>query len=155
MSQPLQTAKIGMDMDPEVATYVGMLEGTVAALTIQAVQNRSLLELLTDEGWEAGRVGMNPDALREFATQALVRQTGIPLAKAKLIIAKRWDNHNSDMEQIVPQAIPTAEFLGEDAIEPVTDPNPEKNPPASPSAMSSRLASWKAKQVADADAILG
>lgn len=153
MSAPLQTAKIGLNMDPEVATYVAMLEGTIAALSIQAVQNRSLLELLTGDGWQAGLVEMNGEALQQFAVDALVRQTGVPIDKAKLIVAKRWSERNEEAKTLVPQAIPSSDYAPEVDVPVVEDLNPDKNPPASPSAMSDRLAKWKARQIADAEAL--
>lgn len=153
MSAPLQTAKFGLTMDPEVATYVGMLEGTIAALSIQAVQNRALLELLTGDGWEAGLVEMNGKALQQFAIEALVRQTGIPIDKAKLVVAKRWAERNEEAKTLVPQAVSPSEFAPEVIPTATEDLNPDKSPPASPSAMSDRLAKWKEKQIADAESV--
>lgn len=133
-SVPLQSAPIGLDMDPETATYVGMLEGTIAALVISDVKNRTLLELLTGDGWEAARVDFNGNALMQLAISALVKQTGMSVAAAKILVTKRWNERNHPSDYIVPQAVATETMT--DTSQPIAT-------------MSERFQKWKARQLED------
>ncbi|QGJ90080.1 hypothetical protein HWC80_gp039 [Mycobacterium phage Indlulamithi] len=137
-SVPLQPAAIGLNMDPETASYVGMLEGTIAALVISDVKNRTLLELLTGDGWEAARVDFNGDALIGLAVSALVKQTGMSTANAKILVMKRWAERNHPADYIIPQAVSIDQMTG-------NVPTSGQDVPA----MSERVKAWRAKQQAE------
>ena len=133
-SVPLKTAQIGLDMDPETATYVGMLEGTIAALVISDIKNRTLLELLTGDGWEAARVDFDGNSLVDLAVSALVKQTGMSVANAKNLVWKRWNDRNHPADYVVPQAVPVEEVTSTPNV-----------------SMSDRVKEWRARQLADAE----
>ena len=111
ISVPVQVPLIGLQMSTETAQYVGMLEGTVAALVINDVKYRTLLELLTGESWEDTVVTMDPNALMSLAVSALVKQTGMDYAKAKILISQRWQRRNPPAGSIVPQAVPVETLI--------------------------------------------
>lgn len=123
-SIPINTPFADMDMDPDVAHYVGVLEGTVATQVIQMIKFRALLELLTGDPWDDVKLDANGEKLKEISINALVKQTGMSKAQAIILVQKRWNERN----------------------EPEINHSPENESPAPP-AMSERLARWRAKQV--------
>lgn len=139
-SIPVQSPLIGLNMDSDTAKYVGMLEGTLAALCINEVKYRALLEILTGESWEETRIDFNGKVLMELAASTLVRQTGMSLTQAKTLVFKRWHARNHAADIIVPKAID---------IDTMMDSNrsPENS---STVTASERLQAWKEKQLADA-----
>lgn len=139
----VKSVPMPMDMSPDVAQYVGVLEGTVAALCINEARYRAFLELLTGEQWEDTRIDFNGNVLQELAVSALVRQTGMDLARAKVLVAKRWGNFNLPKEMVVPSAVSTDDFVSGD----VSNRSPENKNAAS---ASERFQAWKARQLADA-----
>lgn len=151
-SVPLQTVHMPMEMDPETATYVAMLEGTIAALVISDVKNRTLLELLTGDGWEAARVDFNGQAMMGLAESALMKQTGMDRVRARLLVAKRWQERNHPADYVVPQAISPEEYAAE-----VTQSTPMAAKSATSSQlgqpMSERVKAWRARQLADAEKV--
>lgn len=137
-SVPLNSVHMPLDMDPETATYVGMLEGTIAALVINDCKQRTLLELLTGDGWEAARVDFNGTALINLATTALVKQTGMDRVKAQVLVTKRWNERNHPADYVMPQAVPVADYVaGNDSKESL---KPD---------LSARVKAWRARQVAE------
>ena len=136
-SVPLKSAPMPMDMSPDVATYVGVLEGTIAALCINEAKYRAYLELLTGEDWEDTRIDFQGNVLQELAVSALVKQTGMDRAKATVIVGKRWARRNLPVEQVVPKAEPVEHFV---------------SPPIERD-MSERFRAWKQRQVTESESL--
>jgi len=105
ISVPTKTPLVGLEMNADTATYVGVLEGTIAALVINECKYRALLELFTDESWEATRIDVNGRALMDLAVDALVRQTGMDRVRAKVLVSKRWNKYNEEAPAVVPKAV--------------------------------------------------
>lgn len=149
VSVPLQTPQISLEMDSDTAHYVGILEGTIAALVINEAKYRAILELLTGENWEGTRLDIKGDVLQQLAVSTLVRQTGMTLDRAKLLVAQRWNTKNQPEATLVPQAVPVTPTAL--AVDPSA---PEAETPASDQTsgqdMGSRLSRWKAKQLEEA-----
>ena len=135
-SIPLKSAQIGLDMDPETATYVGMLEGTIAALVISDLKSRTLLELLTGESWEAAKVDFDGKILVGLAVSALVKQTGMSPTAAKTLVMKRWNEKNHPADYVVPQAVSIDTITGGE-------------PPTKQMDMSDRVKEWRARQLGE------
>lgn len=123
-SVPLQAPLIGLQMDSDTAYYVGMLEGTIAALVVNEVKFRTLLELLTGDKWDAANMPQDPNALAALAVSMLIKQTGIEKSKAESLVAQRFGD-------MIPDPVPAPEII---ATAPVAPP------------MSERFKAWKAKQ---------
>jgi len=142
-SVPLQSPMIGMDMTEDVALYVGILQGTVAALVVNECKYRAFLELLTGEPWEATRIDMKGEVLQKLAVDSLVKQTGMAPDRAKLLVAQRWDTRNQPAPVIVPVAVPTSEFADAATSEAASSaiPVPE---------MKTRVQVWRERQKTDA-----
>lgn len=140
MTESIHTAAplIGLQMTTETAQYVGMLEGTVAALVVNECKYRALLEILTGDSWEATKVDMNPNALMALAVSALVKQTGMDPVRAKTLVSMRWSQHNDPVSAIVPQAV---------SVETMVSTNPPEAPKMLKNLMQERFSAWKAKQV--------
>lgn len=170
VSVPMQSVQIGLDMDADTAHYVGVLEGTIAALCINECKYRALLELLTGESWEATKIDVNGSVLMDLAVSALVKQTGMSTAKAKTLVFKRWNTRNQETPAVIPVAVSTAEVvddanLGTSAeVSPAGQPGATMNIPAADAVAtgtvterkreaSNRLKAWKERQIADAATI--
>lgn len=166
-SVPIRTVHMPVDMDPETATYVGMLEGTIAALVISDVKNRTLLELLTGDGWEAARVDFKGEAMMALAESALMKQTGMDRVRARMLVARRWQERNHPADYVLPQAVApqdyattvqgaaqaaqgstpsTAATVGARAAQSAT--SSQYGAP-----MSERVKDWRARQLADAEKV--
>lgn len=148
----LQTPQITLAMDSDTAHYVGILEGTIAALVINECKYRALLELLTGESWEGTRLDIKGDVLQQIAVSALIKQTGMASDRAKLLVAQRWDTRNQPQATMVPMAVPLTPTV------PSADPSAqEASTPASEATgapdMASKLSRWKTKQVEEAQAL--
>lgn len=135
-SVPVSTPLIGLNVDQETAHYIGVLEGTIAALCINEAKYRALLELLTGDPWEETKIDFNGQVLMDIAVSALVKQTNMPLAQAKTLVWKRWNSRNLPTESVVPQAVPIEELTG--------GVSPDRP-------LSERFKAWKAKQLAEAE----
>lgn len=157
-SVPTQVPLIGLQMTTETAQYVGMLEGTIAALVINDVKYRTLLELLTGESWEDTVVSMDPNALMSLAVSALVKQTGMDTARAKVLISHRWGNRNPPAKAIVPQAVPVETLISGAVDQGATESesvatesvSTDSAPVESKPSITDRYREWKANQIAAA-----
>lgn len=130
----IRTPLVGLNMDADTAHYVGMLEGTIAAMCINEVKYRALLELLTGDSWEETRIDFDGNVLMELATNALVKQTGMSLVQAKNLVFKRWHSANHAADIIIPKAVSPEEMLENRRAE-----------------ASERLQVWKSRQLEDAE----
>lgn len=137
-SVPMKNPLVGLEMDPDTAQYVGVLEGTIAALTINECKYRALLELLTGEPWEDTKIDFDGKVLMDLAVSALVKQTGMDRANAKNLVWRRWEKRNLPQESVVPAAVPVDQMVAENH-------SLEKKKSRD---MSARLAQWKAGQQA-------
>lgn len=146
-SVPIQTPLIGLTMDPETATYVGMLEGTIAALVINETKYRALLEMLTGDSWEATRVDMDGNVLMGLAVSALVKQTGMDLTRAKVLVLQRWSERNLPADAIVPVAVSPAE-LTKSVTGDQLPTAPSSTQTSAP--MTERAKAWREAQIASA-----
>lgn len=142
-SVPVRRVPIPAEMTAETATYVGVLEGTLAALCVNEAKYRCYLEMLTGEPWEETRIDYNGNMIRDLAVSALVRQTGMDHSKAVALVEKRWNDRNLPKEQVIPVAVPPEEFISGDA----SNRSQENN---SRPEMSERFRAWRDRQVADA-----
>ena len=150
-SVPTQTPLVGLKMDSDTALYVGMLEGTVAALCVNEIKYRALLELVFDEGFEATQIGVDAKSLIDLAVSALVKQTGMSSAKARTLVLQRWNTRNQPTA-VVPKAVPAEELesllvSAKDQYKQDSQPTGTVQPGTS---MSTRYAEWKARQQASA-----
>lgn len=135
-SVPLQVPLIGLEMSGDTAQYVGMLEGTIAALCINEIKFRTLLELLTGESWDDAKATMDPSSLMALAVSVLVKQTGMDKIRAQVLVSQRWADHNDTSNTVIPVAIPVADLVSGTVTKSPT--------------MSDRFKSWKSRQLADA-----
>lgn len=142
-SVPVRRVPLPAEMDSDTAIYVGVLEGTLAALCVNEAKYRCYLEILTGEPWEDTRIDYNGNMIRELAVSALVRQTGMDRSKAIALVEKRWEDRNLPKEQVIPVAVPPEEFIAGDA----SNRSQENN---SRPEMSERFRAWRERQLADA-----
>jgi hypothetical protein len=149
---PMQTPLLGMDMDSDTAHYVGILEGTIAALVINECKYRALLEMLTGESWEDTKLDIKGKVIQQLAISALVKQTGMDPTRAKLLVAQRWDTRNQEAPTIVPVAVPTA-TLTNSVDQPTQQTATSTTDATSQPDMRSRAQAWKERQLADAAAV--
>jgi hypothetical protein len=141
-----QSPLVGLQMDAETATYVGMLEGQLAAHVIQEAKFRALLELLTGESWETTRIDVDAKGLQKIAEDGLVKKAGLNRVNAKTLVQKRWQNLTAGTA-VVPKAVSIEELKG-NTTAPVNQANtvaPQTTPQVT---MADRLAGWKARQQA-------
>jgi hypothetical protein len=110
ISVPMQTPLVGLKMDADTALYVGLLEGTIAHLVINEMKYRALLELFTGEPFEATKIGIDGRTLIDLAISTLVKQTGMDLSKAKLLVLQRWNQFNQ-ATPVIPQAVEPAKLV--------------------------------------------
>ena len=111
LSVPMQSAMVPLDMNADTAYYVGVLEGTIAALCINECKYRALLELLTGESWEGTRIDVNGEMLMELAISSLVKQTGMSIADAKILVHKRWNTYNQEIPAVIPLAVSAEQMV--------------------------------------------
>lgn len=128
-SIPLKSPLAGLEMNSDTAQYVGMLEGTIAALVVNEMKYRTLLELLTGDSWDGGELDSDPNALVPLAVSALVKQTNLDENKAKKLVSQRLGKRR---DTVVPQPVSAS-----------IPPRPEH---AVKPDMSERFKAWKAKQ---------
>ena len=147
ISVPTQSPLVGLEMNADTAQYVGVLEGTIAALVINECKYRAVLELLTDTSWEATRIDVNGSALMDLAIDALIRQTGMDRVRAKVLVTKRWNQYNTELPATIPKAVDTSTLLNglpeSDAV--ATGLNKKEDV-----SMSEKLQAWKARQIESA-----
>jgi hypothetical protein len=137
-SVALQNPDLPMDLKPDAALYVGMLEGTIAALAINEVKYRALLEILTGDPWEDTRIDFKGEVLQQLATDVLVKQTGMDRVKAQVLVAKRWQARNLEPDVVVPRAVNPQDYVSGNS-------SPENK------SMSERAKIWREKQIADSE----
>lgn len=90
----IQYPLINLEMDDEVARYVGLLERRVLMLTLDNLKCRTVLELLTDQAWDDQSFPDDEAELKRVAEDALVRRLGVSEADAASIVAERWGVYN-------------------------------------------------------------
>ena len=151
LSVPMQTPLVGLSMDADTAHYVGILEGTIAALCINECKYRALLELYTGESWEASRIDVNGSVLMDLAVSSLIKQTGMDRVRARILVSKRWNQYNQEAPAVIPKAVPVEEFTPET---PVSDAVATELVTPVAASMSERFQDWKARQLASAADIL-
>lgn len=143
-SVPMNVPEVAVDMSPETAIYVGVLEGTLAALCVNEVKYRAFLEMLTGDPWEDTRIDFNGKMIADLAVSVLVKQTGMDAAKARLLVAKRWQARNLPQEQTVPVAVTPEEFIAGDASNRSQENNSRPD-------MTERFKAWRARQLSEAE----
>lgn len=126
-SVPLQSPLIDLQMSSDTAYYVGMLEGTIAALVVNEVKYRTLLELLTGDKWDAADMPTDPKELMLLAVSMVTKQTGISRERAESLVGQRFNGGKP--KQVIPQ--PSANLVV---------------PPPEPIPMSDRFKRWKERQ---------
>jgi hypothetical protein len=149
LSVPLQTPLVGLQMDTDTAQYVGVLQGTLAALCLNEAKYRAVLELLTGEPWEATRLDINGTVIMSLAVNALVKQTGMGIAQAKTLVNQRWNNRNLPAAVVVPLAVSITDFVNGTATTADTPATTEATV-ATTAPMSTRFKNWREKQLQDA-----
>ena len=117
-SVPLQVPLIGLQMNSETAHYVGMLEGTIAALVVNEVKYRTLLELLTGDKWDSAEMPTEPKDIMALAVSVLVKQTGIDKRVAESLVLQRINETNRD--PVVPDR-PANVVVTQQATPPMAD----------------------------------
>lgn len=107
----VQTPLVGLEYTPETGVYIAKLEASLAEACIRDARFRALLELVTGEQWDDVELDVDnagPQLMR-IAEDTLVLRTGMDRAKARTLVAKRWDYFNKSRsleEVVVPQAVP-------------------------------------------------
>ena len=109
----VQSPLVGLDMSPETATYVGLLERQVAAYAIQEAKFRALLELITGDSWETTKLDMDGKMLMAVAVDALVKRAGMNVAQAKQVVVKRWNTVNQVTTAPAPQSTTIEQMVSE------------------------------------------
>lgn len=127
-SIPLQVPLIDLQLSSDAAHYVGMLEGTVAALVVNEIKYRTLLELLTGDKWDAAELPQDPNDLMALAVSMISKQTGLDEIKAKSLVAQRFGEVKS--KPVIP--VETTNVV---VAPPVTVP------------MTDRFKAWKQRQI--------
>lgn len=120
-----------LNLDEDAAHYVGILESTCAWQGIQLNKFRALLELLTGDDWETAKFDPTGDTLKKISVDALVKQTGMNIAKARQLVDARWEEKNNPAN---------------------TDQAPQPTVQQSVD-LSARARDWRAKQLAAAAAL--
>ena len=138
----VQSPLVGLEMLPETATYVGLLEAKLCAYAVQEAKFRALLELITGESWESTRLGEDSAALQALAVDALVKSTGATVASAKAYVSLNWNRLNQVETTPVAQAVPIEEMVQQ--IQSQTPADVPVTPPVM--SMTDRLRAWKAAQ---------
>lgn len=136
-----QSPLIGLEMTPETATYVALLENQLAAYAIQEAKFRALLELLTGDSWETTRLDIDGNALMAIAVAAIVKKTGMDAMSAKTLVTQRWNLLNQISTAPTPSAVPIEQLVNKiqsNTAPPLVPPKPLN--------MADRLADWKARQ---------
>jgi len=105
---PLENPLSELEMNEDVALYVGMLEGQLAAYAINEVKYRTLLEMLTGKPWDATMVDVDSNVLVDIASQALIRR-GMDGVEARTTVMRRFQRADNSPTQppAMPVNIPT------------------------------------------------
>ena len=138
-----QSPLIGLEMTPETATYVSLLENQVAAYAIQEAKFRALLELLTGDSWETTKLDIDGNTLMAVAVAAIVKKTGMDAMSAKTLVTQRWNQLNQISTAPTPSAVPIEQLVNKiqtDTSAPIV--------PSKSLSMADRLADWKERQLA-------
>lgn len=138
-----QSPLVGLEMSPETATYVGLLERQVAAYAIQEAKFRALLELITGDSWETTKLDMDGKALMAVAVSSLVNRAGLSVAQAKTVVTQRWNTVNQVTTVPTPESTTIEEIVSQSQQAKEAEP---LAPMASGLSMQQRLADWKARQ---------
>lgn len=87
----VQSPLIGMNMDPEAAQYVAVLERRIVALSINELKFRTLLERMTGERWDTMVLDFDDKEMDEIAVTVIQRKLGVDdmTARRKLAEYKR------------------------------------------------------------------
>jgi hypothetical protein len=142
-SVPTQTPMAENKSDAEVAKYIGLLEGTIAALVINDIKFRTILELLTGEQWDAAQIDPEGKALMDLAVSVLVKQTGMDATNARALVIKRWQDKTSRPVPM-PKAVVAEEFSLLNVAE-------RKTNVALEVSMNERYRHWRQRQIAEAE----
>lgn len=138
-----QSPLVGLEMSPETATYVGLLERQVAAYAVQEAKFRALLELLTGDSWETTKLDMDGKMLMAIAVDALVKKAGMTVMQAKTVVSQRWNTVNQISTVPTPSSITIEEMVSQVAQ---SKNDTVVSPPVSGLSMAQRLADWQARQ---------
>jgi hypothetical protein len=95
-----------------------MLEGTIAALVVNEVKYRTLLELLTGDKWDSAEMPTEPKDIMALAVSVLVKQTGIDKRVAESLVLQRINETNRD--PVVPDR-PANVVVTQQATPPMAD----------------------------------
>lgn len=140
----VQSPLVGLEMSPETATYVGLLEAQIGAYAVQEAKFRALLELITGESWETTKLDIDGNALQALAVDALMKSTGATLVAAKTYVSLNWNRLNQVTTAPAPQAVPIEEM-----VQQIQSQAPQDNVVVvapTPMSMTDRLRAWKAAQ---------
>lgn len=83
---------LGMQMEPDVALYVAVLERQVLGLTINELKFRALLELLTGEEWDDMKTEFERKEIEEIAVRMTEKKLGIKNMEARKIVRERMES---------------------------------------------------------------
>lgn len=89
---------IGMQMDPDVAAYVGALERQICALSINEVKFRALLEVLTGEEWDDMKTEFESKEIYDIGVRYAERVLGM-----KADEARKWVNGRMEASRAATQ----------------------------------------------------
>lgn len=109
LGNKVKSPLVGLDLSPQAATYVGVLESHLAAYAIQEAKFRALLELLTGNNWDTTKLDFDGRMLQAIAADALVSK-GMSVADAKVLVAQRWNEMNEPEPAVVPKAVTPEDF---------------------------------------------
>ena len=148
----VQSPLVGLEMTPETATYVGILERQVAAYAVQEAKFRALLELLTGDSWETTKLDIDGKAIMAVAVDALVKRTGLSMAQAQALVTKRWNTVNQVTTAPTPSSTTIEQIVSEANA---SNPNAVVSRPGAGLSMAQRLASWQERQKQNASTVSG
>lgn len=82
---------IGLKMDADVAAYVGALERQIAALSINEVKFRALLEVLTGEEWDDMKTEFENKEIYDIGVRIAETKLGMKAGEARKWVSGRMD----------------------------------------------------------------
>lgn len=82
---------LGLIMEPEVAAYVGALERQIAALSINEVKFRALLEVLTGEEWDNMKTEFESKEIFDIGVAYAEKRLGLKNMEARKWVRDRME----------------------------------------------------------------
>ncbi len=85
----LKSPLLGMEVNPDVGAYIGILERQVLALTFNELKFRALLEVLTEEEWDDMKTEFEEGSITRLAVRLVEQKLKVGNMEARKIVARR------------------------------------------------------------------